>query len=78
LAKHAKTVRNKRQTLNIPPFLGRWTEEEISWLSVDTDRAIAKALGRSERAVATQRVLQGIPAYREPVVEPGPDDRKKA
>ncbi len=54
------------EALGIPPFLARWTEEELFWLGRDTDWAIAKALGRSEKAIAAQRSLRGIPAYREP------------
>jgi len=40
------------------------TEDEISWLGVDTDRAIAKVLGRSVEAVTLKPQHRGIPAYR--------------
>jgi hypothetical protein len=50
--------------MGIPPFLARWTEKELFWLGRDTDAVIASMLGRSERAIATQRHLRGIPAYK--------------
>jgi hypothetical protein len=51
--------------LGIPGTIRHWTEEEDSWLGTDTDRAIAKALGRTEAAVTIRRKKLGIRAYRD-------------
>ena len=50
--------------LGIPPFVARWTDAEKALLGTETDRDVAKLLGRSQSAVETQRLHLGIPAHR--------------
>jgi hypothetical protein len=37
-----------------------WTSRELAALGTDTDRAVAAKLGRTVKAVETQRALRGI------------------
>jgi hypothetical protein len=50
--------------LGIPAFVVRWTRAEIALVGTDTDRNIAKLLGRTEMAVRVRRTKLKIPAYR--------------
>ncbi|MBM3982940.1 MAG: hypothetical protein FJ304_22245, partial [Planctomycetes bacterium] len=45
------------------PGQGAWSAAEVAALGTDSDAAVAKALGRTTRAVAAQRGLRGIPAH---------------
>ena len=46
-----------------PPFVARWSQDEIAVLGTYTDRAVAEKIGRTLEAVATQRSFLGIPAF---------------
>jgi hypothetical protein len=58
-------VQHKRTEFGIPGTIRRWTEDDDSWLSADTDSAVARALGRIEAAVTVRRKKPGIRAYRD-------------
>ena len=60
----ATCVQSKREQLGIPAFVVRWTRAEIALLGTDTDRNIARLLGRTEEAVRVRRKKLRIPAYR--------------
>ena len=47
-------IAKKREQLDIPAFVPRWTDAEVALLGSDTDDNIAKILGRTEEAVKLQ------------------------
>jgi hypothetical protein len=58
-------VQLERIKLGIPGTNRHRTEEYDSWLGTDTDRAVAKALGRTEVAVRVRTMKLRIRADRE-------------
>jgi hypothetical protein len=50
--------------LRIPALTPRWTKAEDSLLDTDTDKAIARILGRTESGVKERRKKLRIPVYR--------------
>ena len=63
----AKSATSKRLGLKPgprwTPERGGWTAEQMALLGTDHDKVIAKKLGRTQRAVTTQRVKRKIPAF---------------
>jgi hypothetical protein len=55
---------SKREQLGIPGTVVCWTRAEIAMFGTDTDRIIARLLGRTEVAVRVRRKKSKIPAYR--------------
>ena len=68
LKRGIKSIRHRRELLNVPAF-GRhdWTEAEQGLLGTDLDRVIAQKLGRTAVSVSHMRRHLGLP----PAIPPG-------